>query len=160
MTLKRKRAVMARLQAIAGEAGTLTPEAVLADAADPESVLHDCFEWDDTKAAHQYRLDQARSLIRIRMTVTVDEREIVAPSWVRNPDSLPSEQGYVSVARMRDDKDRARDVLLAEIDRAMAAFERARNIGAVLGLADEVEAMMGRLRSLRTVAANANAKAA
>lgn len=48
---------------IAGD-GELTPEVVIADARHSASPLHSLFEWDDTEAAHQYRLVQARALIR------------------------------------------------------------------------------------------------
>lgn len=44
--------------------GKLTPKAVVDAASAKTSVLHRHFEWDDSKAAHQFRLDQARSLIR------------------------------------------------------------------------------------------------
>jgi hypothetical protein len=44
--------------------GELTPERVIADAFDPNSPLHALFEWDECKAADQYRLVQARALIR------------------------------------------------------------------------------------------------
>jgi hypothetical protein len=44
--------------------GELTPEAVVADATHNNSPLHSFFEWDDSEAAQQYRLQQARGLIR------------------------------------------------------------------------------------------------
>lgn len=44
--------------------GKLTAESVLAHAADPDSVLHARIEWDDTIAAHEYRLEQCRAIIR------------------------------------------------------------------------------------------------
>ena len=44
--------------------GELTPEDVLADAKHNNSPLHRYFEWDDGFAAEQYRLSQARGLIR------------------------------------------------------------------------------------------------
>ena len=37
---------------------------VLKRAANPKSALHEHFEWDDTKAAHQFRLIQTRRMIR------------------------------------------------------------------------------------------------
>ena len=45
--------------------GILTPENVVARAADPTSALHTAFEWDDTEAARKYRLFQARNLINV-----------------------------------------------------------------------------------------------
>lgn len=44
--------------------GELTPADVLKDARNPNSPLHSFFEWDDGEAAEQYRLQQARGLIR------------------------------------------------------------------------------------------------
>lgn len=41
----------------------LTPEAVVEEAKNPESPLHHIFDWDDTVAAHKWRLQQARVLI-------------------------------------------------------------------------------------------------
>ena len=41
-----------------------TPEAVLEAAAVASSPLHGYFEWDDTEAAHRWRLTQASHLLR------------------------------------------------------------------------------------------------
>lgn len=58
--------------------GELTPEDVLEDAKHDNSPLHSFFEWSDTEAAHQYRLQQARGLIRAVVAVYVsDERPAV-----------------------------------------------------------------------------------
>lgn len=40
----------------------LQDDEILQDAEKVSSPLHDHFEWDDTEAAHQHRLDQARYL--------------------------------------------------------------------------------------------------
>lgn len=44
--------------------GELTPQDVLKDAKHNNSPLHSFFEWNDGEAAEQYRLQQARGLIR------------------------------------------------------------------------------------------------
>lgn len=44
-------------------AGALTPEVVVESAKDKRSPLHSVFEWNNAKAAHQHRLEQARHLI-------------------------------------------------------------------------------------------------
>ena len=50
--------------------GMLNPEKVIAYAKKRKtSALHERFNWDDTEAAHQYRLDQARKIIRVNVTV-------------------------------------------------------------------------------------------
>lgn len=43
---------------------TLQPERVVAFARNPRTALHSSFEWDNTRAAQLYRLEQARHLIR------------------------------------------------------------------------------------------------
>lgn len=86
------------------ERGRLTPELVVEEAAAPDHPLHDRFEWDDAKAAHAHRLDQAERLIR-RVKIT---REA--------PDDLPSDvhevrayhtvrdgTGYHPIARIVED---------------------------------------------------------
>lgn len=65
------------LTALYEEHGTLTADLVVAAAADAASPLHEHFVWDDAEAGHQYRLEQARLLIR---TVRV---QIVSP---KHPD--------------------------------------------------------------------------
>lgn len=41
-----------------------TPQALVDEARDPKSPLHKYFEWDDARAAEQYRLTQARYYMR------------------------------------------------------------------------------------------------
>lgn len=62
--------------------GELTPEDVLADARHDNSPLHSFFEWDDSAAAEQHRLSQARGLIRavVAVYVTDDKDETPRPA--------------------------------------------------------------------------------
>jgi hypothetical protein len=55
--------------------GELTPEDVLADAKGHNSPLHSFFEWDDSEAAHQHRLAQARGLIRSVVAIYTSTNE-------------------------------------------------------------------------------------
>lgn len=52
------------LDAVAAEYGELTPPNIVQAARDPNSPLHVFFEWDGRKAAQEYRLEQARGLVR------------------------------------------------------------------------------------------------
>lgn len=49
--------------------GILRPADVVKFAEDPETALHSRFEWDDTEAAHAYRLWQARAVIKVHVEV-------------------------------------------------------------------------------------------
>ena len=73
--------------------GTVTPSAVLDAARNPQSALHNLFNWDDVEAAESYRMLQATALIRsyrvyvsrqtsAPMSVKV---AIARPSYERNP---------------------------------------------------------------------------
>jgi hypothetical protein len=64
------------LTAIATEnGGRLTPAATVTAARERRHVLHRHFEWTDRIAAEAYRLDQARTLIRV-IRVVDDETEV------------------------------------------------------------------------------------
>ena len=42
----------------------VTPEQIVEKASDKNTALHECFEWDNKKAAHKYRLGQAQMIVR------------------------------------------------------------------------------------------------
>lgn len=72
--------IVGELRAIAaGNGGVLRPIDVISAAKLKNSALHDVFEWNDNKAAHEYRLEQARLLIRrtvMLLEVEGEEREV------------------------------------------------------------------------------------
>lgn len=49
--------------------GILRPEDVVEFAKNPKTALHKKFTWDNDKAAHEYRLWQARELIRVSVNI-------------------------------------------------------------------------------------------
>lgn len=72
--------------------GELTPEDVLDDAQNHNSPLHSFFEWSDTEAAKQYRLQQARGLIRsvVAIYTQPDRPAVRAKAYVHiNEPSAP-----------------------------------------------------------------------
>lgn len=60
------------LEVIREKKGNIEPEYVVAAAKSRRHVLHKCFEWRDDEAAKQFRLGQARTLIRSVRVVMVD----------------------------------------------------------------------------------------
>ncbi len=69
--------------------GKITPFFIIEAAKPKDSLLHDCFEWDNDQAAHQFRLRQARQLIaNIEVSIISDgkERKIRAYEIVHRPD--------------------------------------------------------------------------
>lgn len=79
------RAIRAELQTIkdANSDGLLKPDEVVRRAESDESPLHRYFEWADDKAAHQWRLTQARALIRtVEVVMPNDKSESFVPKFV------------------------------------------------------------------------------
>ena len=116
--------IVSELRTIYERDGALTPEAVLAAAADESSPLHDQFVWDDTEAARRYRLEQAGALIR-RCKVTIvgaDEQTHRVRAYVH----LPSDEGrgrYVATVAALTDPEQ-RNVVLQQAVRDVAALRR------------------------------------
>lgn len=76
--------------------GTLYPRDVVNAARDPKSLLHDAFEWNNGIAAEQWRLEQARRLIRVQVTLLPNRNNpiqaFVSLSPARNDDG-----GYLPI---------------------------------------------------------------
>lgn len=108
------------LQGIYDRNGHLTAELVLKEAEGAENPLHRFFEWDDSEAAHRYRLFQAGALIR-RCRITVEK----APDRtirVRAFAHVPAMTAYASTADVLTGEHR--DELLAQCRREIAALRR------------------------------------
>lgn len=139
--------IAARLAKIAEEnGGNLTPDAVLEDARSKKSPLHDQFEWDDSEAAHKYRIEQARVLIRsVRVEVVTEEKTVSVVRYLRNPEMPSKSQGYADVAAIRDSTELARDALRAEFARARALFDRAESLAAAFSMDAEIRELRQRV---------------
>lgn len=156
-----KRALIRRILAdLESKTGRLTPDAVVAHAAQEDSPLHEHFEWDDSKAAHAHRLDQARSLITsVKVEVKTEHRTISAVAYIRDPSLPTQEQGYVSVTKLRGEHDLAREATIDAFKQARAMMERAKNISAALSIEDDIELIIDDISRLHTrVEAQATAR--
>lgn len=145
----KREVIRERLEALA-QAGRLAPRDVVADARAKDSPLHECFEWDDKKAGSRYRLMQARRLIGSVQVVIVEETRVLsAVAYVRDPAASHGEQGYARTVEVRDDRERARMVLLTEAGRASAHLGRVRALASAFHMEDEAAGMLERLEVFR-----------
>ncbi len=133
--IDRETVIRERLQKIAARNdGVLTPDAVVRDARNPKSPLHDEFEWDVQAAAEAHWIEQARALIRrVRIVVSEDQRDVRVPEYVRDPDQDGGDQGYVHVREATSDADRARRMLCQEAAMAMGLMRRVRALAIQAG---------------------------
>lgn len=64
------------LERIREKYNSITPKIVVKESRNNDSVLHSCFEWDDSKAAEAYRERQAQSLICNIVVSKVNDTEV------------------------------------------------------------------------------------
>lgn len=102
--------------------GFLRPADVVKAARDPNSPLHGRFTWDDTEAAHRYRLAEARALIRVAVIVSEETSEKVRAFVSLSTDREP-DRGYRALAEVLDNEV-LMDTLLRDAVAECAAFKR------------------------------------
>jgi len=125
------------------EDGVISPEKVV-DAARPKtSPLHDYFIWDDGEAARQYRLEQARRLIRV--VVDVIELPDKSQREVRVFVSLPSDRnadgGYRVMAQVLESEDKKKEMLedaLRELIRLRDKYDMLKELSSVFKAIDKL----------------------
>ena len=107
------------LQRIYERDGVIDPETVVSESQTPSAPLHSCFEWDDAKAAHKYRITQAQNIIR--SIVVVDEAKQPETRAFVN---VQREYHPVSVVVRNPEK---REILLQNALNELRWFERKYN---------------------------------
>ena len=95
--------------------GKLTAQAIVENAKEKENPLHDFFEWDNKKAALEYRLEQARRLAR-SISIDVQDTPTRAFQFVREQDGAES---YANAKRVFSTADMRAQV----VKRALAELE-------------------------------------
>ena len=143
MSTTNRQEIIAALESIrAAHGGILRPEDVVAHAAEPTSVLHTRFEWSDSKAAHEYRLWQARHLIRVCVTVLpqTDPEEIKAYVSLKADREAPG-GGYRALVDVLKDDELRRQLLseaLEDLKVFQAKYEQLQELAPVFKAAKEV----------------------
>lgn len=119
--------IVATIAALEDRRGRLTAEQVVEEARPPSSPIHGCFEWDDSKAAESWRIEQARDLIkRVKIVIEVEEKKVRVVAYVRDADKEATEPGYRAL--MRVEKRGARAILAEELERIVELLDRAAKI--------------------------------
>ena len=124
----RKDIVLPELERLrqANPSGILLAEDVVSSAQADDSPLHKYFVWDDTEAAKQYRLWQARQLITAMVTILPNtKKSVVAYVSLRDDRQYP-QGGYRAVVDVMSDTE-LRDQLLAEALADLRTWQRKYN---------------------------------
>jgi hypothetical protein len=108
------------------------------------SALHKEFEWDNNKAAHQHRLEQARHLIRLYVNIVPNQNgsEVSVPMYV----SLVSDRGkpgrgYRTLESVMSTEELREELLqqaLDELQRVRKKYQTLQELGPVFAAIDRV----------------------
>jgi hypothetical protein len=125
------------------------PRGVFEAARNPNSPLHGEFIWDGDKAVEELGLQRAAELIRVyKVELVVKEVRFVAPQFVSDPREN-DRRNYVDLQTVKQDENMSKAVMLAELSRIESAIIRARAISGFLEMADDFEAMLEQIVSIR-----------
>ncbi len=143
--------VKARLEAIARiNGGVLRPFDVVQDARQPDSPLHELFEWDVEEAAQEHWMHTARRIIAsVKVNITTETIVLKAPAYVRDPRLHGREQGYLETIKLRTEHEIAKEVLAGEVQNVISALRRARNVAAALDMESEIDRLMEEFLDMR-----------
>lgn len=104
--------------------GRVDPEKVVSAAKSSRSPLHGFFDWDDATAAHKYRLEQARKIIK---AIVVDVRGREVPAYQNVYIEETDSRSYVETAQCLESPDLWTQVLKTALREAEGWSERYRS---------------------------------
>lgn len=118
------------------------------------SALHAEFEWDNTKAAHQFRLEQARRIIRLNIDVLeTPGGDVTVPMYVSLVSDRKNGGGYRRLNAVMNNAEMRAQFLqqaLDEFQRVRRKYETIRELAPVFAALDRVSRNATRRRSRQT----------
>lgn len=128
--------------------GVIRPADVVEAARDESSPLHDLFQWDDSEAAHQYRLLQARKVLQVYVVVDEAKGENVRAFVSLTTDRTNAGGGYRAMAEVLSD-DALREQLLqdafVQFKNMRMKYKSLQQLAKVWDAIDEAEAESGQI---------------
>jgi hypothetical protein len=127
--------IQKELDTVAGKHnGLLRPKDIVDYAANEKTSLHKCFEWDNKKAGHEYRLWQARELISVYVKVLKQDTEPVRAYVSLLNDRAKEGGGYRTIEAVLNDNVQRNQLLseaLAELERFEAKYRQLKDLAGV-----------------------------
>ena len=136
------------LERIGHKHGILTPHNVLEESRQTQAVLHELFEWNDSSAAEQYRLNQAQEIIGNLVVVRITDdqpREPVRAFVNLVPQENDQERGYLSIVKVLSAPEYTRQMLntaLSELQALRKKYQVLTELTSVFAAIDELEARL------------------
>ena len=149
--LKDPQAIGDKLQELRDKHEGLTASIVVDDAKNKDSVLHDAFEWNDSKAAQEWRLHSARNLMRAVVTKDLDSSGEIRyqPAFI----FVKTEEGprYETIAIVQSDEELRHQVIqraFVELTQWKKRYKEYKEFLSIFQEAEKIESSY--LRGLRT----------
>ena len=117
------------IQRILEQHGEVRTSQVLEAAENPDSALHSYFLWNDDLAGHQYRLNQARTLIkRVRITHQGREERLVHVKIQTEPKGEGYYKPLTVIVQNKTELSYALDEALGKLHAAQRSVEAIQNV--------------------------------
>jgi hypothetical protein len=104
--------IISELKGLYIKKGILSPADVVSMARNPKSALHDSFEWDDSRAAEAYRIDQARGILQIVVEYLPSAPDIMSRVFISISDDANNGGGYRAMVDVLNDKDMRKTLVM------------------------------------------------
>lgn len=136
--------IQKELDTVAGRhKGLLRPKDIVDYAANKKTALHKCFEWDDKKAGHEYRLWQARELVSVYVKVIGQDTDPVRAYVSLLNDRAKHGGGYRTIEAVLSNNVLRNQLLseaLAELGRFEAKYKQLKELAGVFKAFRKVKA--------------------
>lgn len=122
----------------------LDPLILINEAKDEDNPLHNRFTWDDGKAAHEHRLNEARKLIRIAVSIIPQLNNEPVRTYISLTPLRGNGGSYIATATLLTDDERyrqARDDALTMMSSLQKRFNYIRELEPVWDALAEVLAL-------------------
>lgn len=110
--------IIAAIKTLRNRKGLVMPNDVVEAARPSNSPLHPYFDWNDGKAAHEWRLQQARYLIRqcVEVTELIKDKPQEIHVFVSLLSERTNKGGYRFVVDVLSDKEQREEMLQMALD--------------------------------------------
>lgn len=116
-----------------------TPDDILEKAKDASTELHKCFEWDDTKAAENWRKQTARVICcSLQVIVEKEEKEPITYRLIQHDKKEMAYKPVVLTVRNNDEYSRLLNQAKAELKSFKDRYQKIVELQAVIEEIDKV----------------------
>jgi len=143
-----------RITHLSEKKGYVTPKMVVDDARNPNSPLHNYFDWDDKEAAEKWRIEQAQYLIRHIVVTVMDEkkpeiRHFYSITPTSDMGKIKESKVYVTLNTIMSDTEKRAEVIAYALRELNGWMERYRQYSELESLIKTMEIQVKKVKVKR-----------